>query len=83
MRYLSILNLILGLGCPTLVWACPSCKDALATEETMALARGFGWSIMMMVSLPFVIVGTVAFLIIRARRNKEVNNQGTEQVESK
>ncbi len=54
------------------LFACPNCKDALATESAKALAEGYYWSILLMVSLPFVITGSVAFLIIRSIRKKNV-----------
>jgi hypothetical protein len=38
--------------------ACPTCKDSLAHDPATAnLARGFYYSILFMVSMPFVIFG--------------------------
>ncbi|MBI1883834.1 MAG: hypothetical protein HYS08_06470 [Chlamydiae bacterium] len=51
-------------------WSCPNCKDFLATESASALARGYYWSILMMVSLPFVLVGMISFLIFLNVRSK-------------
>ncbi len=64
------------LGCfwvwQSLLFACPNCKDALATESAKALAEGYYWSILLMVSLPFLITSSVAFLIIRSIRKKNM-----------
>lgn len=54
-------------------FACPGCKNALATESAMALARGYYWSIIVMLSLPFILTGFVSFLIYRATRKKKRN----------
>jgi len=40
-------------------WACPSCKAALGGDPAQAnLVNGFFWSILFMMSMPFVILGT-------------------------
>lgn len=58
-------------GAVGLLTACPNCKDALTVEGARALAEGYYWSILFMVSLPFVITGTVAFFIVRACRTRK------------
>lgn len=41
--------------------ACPTCKDSLSNGPNSAnLVRGFGWSIMFMMSAPFVILASLA-----------------------
>ena len=41
--------------------ACPSCKESLAHDPAAAnLARGFYYSILFMVSMPFVIFGSMS-----------------------
>jgi hypothetical protein len=54
-------------------FACPNCRDALAGDPQHAgLARGFFWSILFMVSMPFLILGGLGsyfyWEICRARR---------------
>jgi heme/copper-type cytochrome/quinol oxidase subunit 2 len=40
------------------VWACPNCKESLATgPNAFNLVRGFFWSIVFMMSMPFLILG--------------------------
>ncbi|MBI1870716.1 MAG: hypothetical protein HYS07_05940 [Chlamydiae bacterium] len=53
------------------IFACPACKDALGTEGALSLARGYFLSIMMMLSLPFILTGTLAFLIVRTYQRKK------------
>ena len=52
---------------PWVAEACPTCKDGLA-ENSMHLVRGYGWSIMFMMSMPFLILGGIAtyfYLLVR------------------
>jgi hypothetical protein len=51
--------------------SCPSCKDALGTEAAKSLAQGYYWSILLMLSLPFILSGFIALLIIKAHRSKK------------
>jgi len=56
---------------PVVLSACPLCKDALedkTTGLTNELGRGFYYSILLMVSAPFVVFGGLAFRIYRMRR---------------
>ncbi len=59
---LQILCLLLAQG----VYACPLCKDAL----TEGMAKGFFWSIILMLTVPAVVVGVIAGVIWRAERRK-------------
>jgi hypothetical protein len=60
--------------------ACPNCREGLAESdpEGRALAAGFYYSILFMMSMPFAILGTfggLAYLSIRrARQQSEVAN---------
>jgi hypothetical protein len=49
--------------------ACPTCKEALATSgNSMNLVRGYGWSIIFMLSIPFLTVaalGSYFYLLVR------------------
>ena len=55
--------------------ACPTCKEALAGNDPAAvnLARAYGWSILFMMSAPFLIffgLGTYMFLLVRAHQRR-------------
>lgn len=60
---------------PALLSACPLCKDALedkTTGLTSELGRGFYYSILLMVSAPFLVVGALFFRISRMRRRQRI-----------
>jgi hypothetical protein len=54
--------------------ACPLCADNLANDvygkNPTSLGRGFFWSIIFMMALPFLTVGFVAARILIARRRR-------------
>jgi hypothetical protein len=48
--------------------ACPNCKEAVANQEgsdARRLADGYSYSILMMIAMPFTLLGTGALLIAR------------------
>ena len=51
--------LIVWLGTTDLLLACPTCKDGLAHDDASlsGVAQGFSYSIMLMMSMPFLILG--------------------------
>jgi hypothetical protein len=56
--------------------ACPTCKDGLAESDptSQAMAAGYFYSILFMMAMPFVIIGTFgsfAYLSIRKARDAE------------
>jgi hypothetical protein len=57
---------------PALASACPLCKEAKADTDyaggTASLPHGFYYSILLMVSAPFLVVGGLIFRIWLARR---------------
>ena len=58
------------------VWACPTCKDGIAESDpaSEAQARGYFYSILFMMAMPFVIIGTfggAAYYSIRRAREKQ------------
>ena len=58
------------------VYACPTCKDGLAESDpvSQAQARGFFYSILFMMAMPFVLIGTLggaAYLSIRRARERQ------------
>jgi heme/copper-type cytochrome/quinol oxidase subunit 2 len=65
LRWQSVASFVLALtGALLLVnvaAACPTCKDNLAHDPASAhLARGFYYSILFMVSMPFIIFGSLS-----------------------
>ena len=60
--------ILLALSVPAS--ACPNCKEAVAAQpsDVASTARGYNWSVMFMVSMPFTLLGTGAFAVARAAR---------------
>lgn len=73
---LLALALVLALGESSIPWAeaCPQCKNALASSAGGRgdWVGGFFWSILFMLSMPFVLTGSFGaycyFLVQRAKR---------------
>jgi hypothetical protein len=53
---------------PTPALACPNCREAVAAQpaEVAAMARGYNWSILLMLGMPFTLLGTGAIAVARA-----------------
>jgi hypothetical protein len=72
-KAIGILAILLLLACGAWAQACPNCRDAMAGDHTQAgLVRGFFWSILFMLSMPFLIFGGLSsyfyWEVCRARR---------------
>jgi len=68
-RSLTWLATILLLSSPAPdASACPNCKEAVANQDDDAqrLADGYSWSILVMMAMPFTLLGTGGFLVARA-----------------
>jgi hypothetical protein len=50
--------------------ACPNCKEAVSLDagEATNLSNGFNWSVVLMLTVPFSMLGTGAFMVRRAVR---------------
>ena len=49
--------------------ACPNCKEGTANQQgadAAGLSRGYGWSIIMMITAPFSMLTVGAFAVARA-----------------
>lgn len=59
--------------------ACPLCADNLSNDaygkDPTALGRGFFWSIIFMMALPFLTVGVVAARILIAKRRRRAHSE--------
>ena len=70
-RFAVVAVLVLAL-LPALVSACPLCKDAKSDADyaggTASLPHGFNYSIFLMVSAPFVVIGSFILRIVLAQR---------------
>lgn len=56
--------------------ACPNCKESLADPQHASMARGYFYSILFMMSMPFAILGTfgsLAYFSIRRARASDDN----------
>jgi ABC-type Fe3+ transport system permease subunit len=73
-RILLVVVLLAAL-LPALASACPLCKDAKSDTDyaggTASLPKGFYYSILLMVSAPFIVVGVFALRVYLARRRRQ------------
>ena len=69
---IALVVVLLAVLVPAFAAACPLCKDAKADTDylggTASLPHGFYYSILLMVSAPFLVVGGLIFRIWLARR---------------
>ena len=63
---------LLTFECCLSASACPGCKEALfepgKIAERVAIARGYALSIALLLGIPVALLGTIAILLVRARR---------------
>ena len=64
----------------TCVVACPNCKEGIAQNDPQhtALARGYYYSILFMMTMPFAILGTfgsMAYLSIKRARAQQAGEE--------
>ncbi len=70
------LVLLAAVLLPTIAFACPLCKEASSDADrpgATSVWRGMYWSILFMIAAPFAMVGTMIFMIARARRRREAS----------
>ncbi|MFM8734482.1 MAG: hypothetical protein ACKOC8_04725 [Pirellulales bacterium] len=53
-------------------WGCPNCKDAVNTSdpEGLNIARGYFYSILLMLAMPFTLAGTFGAYVWREMRRQ-------------
>jgi hypothetical protein len=74
-RWLAVPVLALALWAGREAAACPNCKEAVAAQDDVAalggppstfMKNGYNWSVLFMMAMPFTLLGTGAFLVVRA-----------------
>ena len=67
----SLVAIAIVLCCSAVVDACPTCKEGLA-ENGADMVNGYGWSIVFMMSMPFLIFTSLCsyfyYEILKARK---------------
>lgn len=64
-----LLAILLSLLAARAAAACPSCKDALSTPGAPnPLSRGYARSIHLLMAMPYILFGGVAFTIVRSSK---------------
>jgi hypothetical protein len=65
---LPALVLTLTLAAGRAATACPNCKEAVSAQpsEVAGIARGYNHSVLFMVSMPFLLLGTGGLMVARA-----------------
>lgn len=63
--------------------ACPTCKDGLAQNDPQgkAIAAGYYYSIIFMMSMPYIVLGTVGSLAYLSIRRARIANEAEIGVE--
>ncbi len=61
------------------VCACPNCKDAVNTSDPdgLNLARGYFYSILLMLAMPFTLAGSFAAYVWREVRRQKLREAQT------
>ena len=71
-RALALILLLLLLGAGEAFAQCAMCRSALESPEGRELAAGFRRGILVLLAAPITAVGTIGFLVVRARRRVKV-----------
>ena len=72
-RFPAVLVLVVAAVLATDAFGCPTCKDAVAgtDPEGMNLARGYFYSILIMLAMPFTLVGSFGVYVWREMRRQQ------------
>ena len=86
-RIVALLALVVVLCLAGDAWACPTCKDGIAENDpgSQAMAAGYFYSILFMMAMPFLIIGTFggfAYLSVRKAREAEALSADASHVET-
>jgi uncharacterized paraquat-inducible protein A len=86
-RFAPLLAVVVALSLAATAWACPTCKEGLAENDptSQAMVSGYFYSILFMMAMPFVTLGTLgglAYLSVRRAREAEALAATTEPTDS-
>jgi hypothetical protein len=76
---IAIVALLLVVATAATASACPGCKEA-TSEQQANLARGFSYSILFMMPIPFLIVGSFGgyvYYVVRKREQEQAAASST------
>ena len=82
---LGVLVVAVCVGAAAEAFGCPTCKDAVNTAdpEGLNVARGYFYSILLMLAMPFTLVGSFGAYVWREmRRQKAAAAAGESQEQS-
>ena len=79
-RTVHAIALLLALVATADAFGCPNCKDAVDTSDPdgLNLARGYFYSILLMLAMPFTLVGSFGCYVWREMRRQERERGGGE-----
>ena len=79
-RPLLAVAVLLALVAAADAFGCPNCKDAVDTSDPdgLNLARGYFYSILLMLAMPFTLVGSFGCYVWREMRRQERERGGGE-----
>lgn len=75
---ITVVAVTLTLALEGAAFACPGCKEA-TSEQGQNLARGFSYSILFMMPIPFIIVGSFGGYAYYTMRQREATSHDAEQ----
>ncbi len=66
-----VLFVVIAVGSDA--WGCPTCKDGLqaADSEGANIARGYFYSILLMIAMPFTLAGSFGLYVWREMRRQQ------------
>lgn len=71
----ALLAILMAFGLAAVANACPTCKEAVS-ESGGNLVQGYFWSIIFMMSMPFLILGSLsAMFYLDVRRARRLQTQ--------
>jgi hypothetical protein len=68
-------SLALVVSTQAAVWACPGCKEA-TSDQSLNLAKGFSYSILFMMPIPFIIVGGFGGYVYYTMKRRDARQAG-------
>lgn len=74
----ALAGLALMLMLSTAAHACPLCADAIQSEQgadSAGVTRGFFWSILFLMGMPFLLFGGFTTLLVRAVRRQQAEER--------